>query len=167
LGRSAVNRPHCMNYKSRRQAISLGNFGTARLASPQGPTLLQKLRSCCAMDCPIDTTATKQRTIGRIDNCIDAESSDITLVEFDLIEQAEPFIFSMWSNKRSGFQQLYPMIGLSPWHKSYAREQPKLGCAAMVAQSSSAICRRSAVSAIPPGITISAYSLVGALYSWC
>ncbi len=40
------------------------------------------------MDCPIDTTAAKQRTVGRIDNRIDAESSDIALIEFDLIEQA-------------------------------------------------------------------------------
>ena len=77
-----------MNYKARRQAIGLGNFGTTRLAPPQGPTLLQKLRSCCAMYCPIDTTAAKQRTVGRIDNRIDAESSDIALIEFDLIEQA-------------------------------------------------------------------------------
>lgn len=52
--RAAVDRPHRVDHVARRQAIALGDFGAARIATAQGPALIQQLGTGRAVDRPID-----------------------------------------------------------------------------------------------------------------
>ena len=59
------------------QPIALGDLGVAGLAAVQRPAFGQQLRPGSAMDRAIDAAPAKERRIGRVDDGVNAESSDV------------------------------------------------------------------------------------------
>lgn len=55
-----------------REAVSLGDLGIAGLAAMKLPAFHYELRTCRAMDSPINATAAKQGSIGGVYDRIDA-----------------------------------------------------------------------------------------------
>jgi hypothetical protein len=71
------DRTDCMDYILRWQAIGFGCLGIARLTAIQGHALLLQPFTCCPVDCAIDASATHQRILRRINDCIDIQLGDV------------------------------------------------------------------------------------------
>ncbi len=72
-GADGVNHVLC------RQIVAFGRFGFAGLATAQQTTLGKQARSGCAMDGAIHSASAQQRTVGRVDDCIDRKAGYVSL----------------------------------------------------------------------------------------
>ena len=66
-----------VNHVTRRQTVCGGDFGSAGLAAPERPALLEKVGSGGAMDSPIDATTPEQRRVRGVDDGVNAQGRDV------------------------------------------------------------------------------------------
>jgi hypothetical protein len=66
-----------MNHMPRRETISSGDFGLAGFAAMERAAFGQKFGPRRAMDGAVDPAATEQRTIGGVDDGVNAKSCDV------------------------------------------------------------------------------------------
>src|SRR5579871_1943655 len=74
---SGPDRSHRMDHVSRLQSISRRNFGVAGGTATEFATRLQQLRSGGPVNGAIDSTTAQERGVGRIDDRIDRQGSNI------------------------------------------------------------------------------------------
>ena len=72
-----------MDHIPRRQPITVGDFGVPRLAPAERTTLREKLRSGGPMDCAIHAAATTKRSVGRVDDRVNAQCRDVGDKDFE------------------------------------------------------------------------------------
>ena len=75
------DRPNRVDHIARRQIVAAGELSLARRAAAQRAAFCQKLRSSCAMDRPVHTTAAKQRIFRRVDDRVHSKPRDIRLFQ--------------------------------------------------------------------------------------
>jgi hypothetical protein len=73
------NRAYGVNYVLGFQLVALGDFGVPGFTPPQSPAFRQELRARCPMNGSVNSPASKQRAVGRIDNGIRILLRDISL----------------------------------------------------------------------------------------
>ncbi|MPN39368.1 hypothetical protein SDC9_186896 [bioreactor metagenome] len=66
-----------------RQPVALCDFGLPRFAPVQGPALLQKLRTRCPVNGPVDPAPAEKGGVGRIADGIGLNLCDIPFDDFD------------------------------------------------------------------------------------
>ena len=77
LAAAVPDRTDGMNDMPRRQPITPGQLGVAGAAAMERAAFGQQLRPGCAMDRAVYAAAAQQRSIGSVDNGIDAQAGDV------------------------------------------------------------------------------------------
>ena len=75
LAAAMPDRADGMNHMPRRQPIPFGDFGVAGLAAIERAAFGQQLGPSRAMDRAIDATAAEQRSVGGVDDGVNAQAS--------------------------------------------------------------------------------------------
>ena len=70
-------RTDCMDHIFAGQSVSLCNFGAAGLAAMQRTALCKQLRSGGTMNATVYTTTAQKRSVGSIDDCVNAHFCNI------------------------------------------------------------------------------------------
>jgi hypothetical protein len=77
LGSGIPDRPDCVDYVSRRQPVTSRYLCPTGRAAAKRAAFGDKLRAGRAMNCPIDSAATQQRAIRRVDDDVNAQRRDV------------------------------------------------------------------------------------------
>jgi hypothetical protein len=80
---SFPNRTNCVNHKARGQMISASNFRFAGSTTAESPAFSEQLGPSGAMNCAIDSSATKERRVRSVYDRIYIEFRDIALDYLD------------------------------------------------------------------------------------
>src|SRR4051794_13684139 len=72
-----------MDYMLRRQPVALCDLGVAGLTALERTAFRQKLRSCGPMDRAVHAAAAQQRTVGSVDDGVNAQARDVGDYDFE------------------------------------------------------------------------------------
>ena len=85
FGGAAIDRPNGVDDVPARQGERGGDFGFARVTTPQLPASFQELFTSSTMNRTVNAATTKQRPVGCVDDGVDFQSRDVFPGEFDAL----------------------------------------------------------------------------------
>ena len=98
--------PYGVDNTARRQIVPLGKLCVSGFAAAQGATLLQQAGTGRAVNGTIDTSASEQGGVGRIDDRIDLQRGDVGLNGLQRCHSARIFPFRI-AEIRQGIQRFF------------------------------------------------------------